>query len=263
MPGSPKKAFQSSLPHIEHMPENRFFYPSPFNVDQTISFDKEEAHHMVNVMRCKENERVELVNGQGQLAVGRLLKATKKSVEAHIEEVFTELPKNFELIIAQAIPRFTRLDIILEKGTELGMTELWLFPGELSEKTLFSPHQITRMENILIAALKQCGRLYLPKIKILPLISAWKAQPFPIYFGDLREKSKPLMKQWQEQPPTGGAIFVIGPEKGLSDQEILHLEKLEGKGVTLHQNTLRTDTAPLTALSLMSHFLLCRASSSS
>lgn len=232
------------------MPHDRFYLDADLISGHEVTLDKEEGHHL-QVMRPKPGDQVEIINGRGALALGSIV--NKQAI--HIDSV-THVPENsFQLIIAQAMPRFSRLDTILEKGTELGMTSLWLFPGEKSEKTTFSDNQKERMDKILIAAMKQCGSLYLPKLEIHPSIATWKSLPYPIFFGDVGEEAPHFYLSWKKTSPEKGAIFVIGPESGLTEKEESHLKGLHAKGVTLHKNILRTDTAPLAALTLMSHFL--------
>lgn len=237
------------------MPDNRFYIPLKLEKGTTVTLAEEEARHLF-VMRTQLGENLELVNGQGQLAHSKLLRLTKKEAQVEIENVITQKKSPFELILAQAIPRVNRLDAILEKGTELGATAFWLFPGLQSEKIHLSEHQLARMEKILISALKQCGRLYLPQIQLRPNLLEWQKPNYPIYFGDLRESAPSFQKAWETAPPKEGAIFVVGPEKGFSQSETHYLEKLGAHGVKLHTNILRTDTAPLSALSLISHFML-------
>jgi len=184
------------------------------------------------------------VNGKGQLATGAVAKIGKKSAEVEVSSVHTKPAPNRALILIQAIPRRGRLDTILEKGTELGATEFWLFPGERSERKV-KADQLERFSSVTVAALKQCGRLYLPEIRLLPGIQKWKDLPERTYYGDFSEGAKPLTSHSQ-------AAIVIGPESGLTEQEIDHLRSLGAEAVTLHDNILRTDTAAICALALLS-----------
>lgn len=235
------------------MPDNRFYTPEKFDKND-VSLQGEELRHLA-VMRVGEGENLELINGKGELAKARVISVGKKEARLEITEVRSEA-QGFPLIIAQAIPRPSRLDVILEKGTELGMTKIILFPGEQSEKTNFKEEQLVRIEKVLIAAAKQCGRLWLPEVEVAAGLLKWKDLPCTSYFGDFREGAPSLLEAWKKERPEKGALFVVGPEKGLTTAEEKHLEKLGAIGVSLHKNVLRTDTAPLCALSLMSHFLL-------
>lgn len=233
------------------MPAERFFADSLFENNASIKLEDQEFHHLVNVMRAGLGDSIELVNGQGQLAVASLQTIEKKRAFLEITSIQFSQEPTFQKILAQAIPRGNRLDFILEKGTELGMTDIWLFPGKLSERSEISSNQLERMRALTIAAMKQCGRLYLPKISVMPTLAQWKALPYPSYYGDVNPKAPSFASQWLSNKPQQGAIFFIGPESGFHDKEIEVLKQLDVQGVNLHPNILRTDTAALTALVLM------------
>jgi 16S rRNA (uracil1498-N3)-methyltransferase len=139
------------------------------------------------------------------------------------------------------------LEWTLEKATELGATEFWLFPGKRSEKKDLSKSQIHRLETILINALKQCGRLYLPKIILKPPLEEWQIPSGSLFFGDF-STTTPLKKTFDDT-----VTFFIGPEKGFSPAETLLLrEKFKAHPISLHENILRAETAAITVLSQFS-----------
>lgn len=238
------------------MPIDRFYLDDPLEDKSQVILGDQELHHLAHVTRAKKGDSIELINGRGVLAEAEIIDLKKREAVLSILSREYIPPSNFQVIIAQAIPRANRLDTIVEKGTELGMDALWLFPGMLSEKKDLKDAQLNRVEKILIAATKQSGRLYLPEVKMIPPISEWKQDKLPLFFGDLAEEAPPFLKYWQKSPPQDGLIFCIGPESGLHDKEMESLRALQGIGVKLHQNILRTDTAPLSALSLIAHALL-------
>lgn len=238
------------------MPIDRFFYDFPFTTHQKVQLEGIEFHHLAHVTRTKPGEVVELVNGKGQLASASLEKVEKRNATLYIEKISEKPKPPFSVILAQAMPRIQRLDFIIEKGTELGLTELWLFPGQHSERKNLNEHQLDRLRAITIAAMKQCGRLHLPTITIKPPLSKWEPIQFSSFFGDLSPDAPPLLQSWQQNPPKDGIIFFIGPESGFSDKEEEILGNLGANGVKLHHNILRTDTASLAALTLISQMLI-------
>jgi 16S rRNA (uracil1498-N3)-methyltransferase len=247
-----------STMHGKQMPAERYFTPDPLNQDEIIELIGAEFHHLARVMRARKGDHVELVNGKGALAEATILEIRKEKGLLKISHVTQETNRPCQIILAQAIPKPNRLDFVLEKGTELGVDCFWLFPGTQSVKKEFFPHQIERAQQLTIAAMKQCGRLTLPSIEILPPLSQWPSlegkSPF---FGDL-DPSAPLFETlWKSSSsPIYPALFITGPESGFNEKEIEILKKLGAKGVKLHPHILRTDTASLVALSLLSHWIL-------
>jgi 16S rRNA (uracil1498-N3)-methyltransferase len=227
------------------MPADRFFVAAPLK--NALILDGEEFHHLAKVMRVRIGETIEIVNGGGELAEAELVSLDKKSCELKILSHKKGPPPEQSLILALALTRPASLEWTLEKATELGATEVWLFPGERSEKKDLSKSQIHRLDMILINALKQCGRLYLPKIVLMPPLAQWQNPSGSLYFGDFLTKA-PL-----KGPFTETVMFFIGTEKGFSPAETLLLrEKFKARPISLHENILRAETAAITVLSQFS-----------
>ncbi|MCB1137067.1 MAG: 16S rRNA (uracil(1498)-N(3))-methyltransferase [Chlamydiia bacterium] len=229
------------------MPNDRFFHDGP--LEGRVIFRDQELQHL-RVSRLQLGENFEVIDGRGGLAQATLTRLDRREAEAELSPCTQSEPPAERLILIQALPRLNRLDTIAEKCTELGMTDFWLFPGERSEKKELTKQQQTRVEHLCIAATKQCGRLFLPRVNILPPISKWKDLPEGSYFGDVRP-SAPLLARRMEA--TESLAFIVGPESGLSERELERIEQLGAAGVSLHENILRTDTAPILALGLLAH----------
>jgi len=230
------------------MPAHRYFLDSPLT-EETAALTGDEFHHVKNVMRARPGDTIEIVNGKGLLAHARLLEIKNASALFEITQRIHQPPPATSIILAQALTRPALLDWIVEKGTELGATHFWLFPGDQSEKKELTPHQLERLRALITSALKQCGRLYLPTLELKPLLSKWEKPSGTVLYGSLSPNAKPLTRDYPSP-----IIMVIGPEKGFSDHEHLILKKLQAVPVTLHPNTLRAETAALCALSQLSLF---------
>jgi 16S rRNA (uracil1498-N3)-methyltransferase len=230
------------------MPAHRFFLDTTFS-EKTALLTGDEFHHLKNVMRARIGDSIEIVNGKGTLVHAHLIEIKNSSALLEITQKIDQPPPSHTLILAQAFTRPALLDWIIEKGTELGADEFWLFPGEQSEKKELSPHQVDRLHTLTLSALKQCGRLYLPSIHLKPSLSQWEKPKGTLLFGSLQPHAQ-ILKTKYPSP----VIIVIGPEKGFSTHEEILLEtKLQGTAVTLHRNILRAETAALCALCLLSH----------
>lgn len=234
------------------MPIGRFFIEQHFEPFAELSIEGDERHHIVDVVRTTIGEQVELVNGKNQLAKAVLKTIEKKKASLLVEEVILSPPPLYQTILCQAVIRSQKLDWVLEKGTELGMTQLWLFPTERSEKALFSPTQKERHRHLLISALKQCGRLDLPSIHYLPPFFSWDESLFqgPAFYGSLASDAPPFSTFCKKN--SNKKLFV-GPEGGFSKKEEEFLIEKGIKKTSLHPLTLRAETAALVFLSLVSH----------
>lgn len=238
------------------MPHHRYYLDQAFQKNDRVTLIEDEFHHLSHVLRARSGDLVELVNGRGQLAQANLIELRKHEATLHLVQVTEEMCCKTPLILAQALTRMNHLEWIIEKGTELGATAFWLFPGILSEKDQLSPAQSARLSHLAIAAMKQCGRLNLPSIELKPPLLKWPPQTGTLLFGDLREQTPYL---WElSLPPLlpPPIVLVIGPESGFDDREVEFLHNpLKAKGMRLHPNILRAETAALVSLSLIQKHL--------
>jgi 16S rRNA (uracil1498-N3)-methyltransferase len=237
------------------MPHNRYYTESLFTENAHVALADDECHHLVRVLRARVGDEVELVNGRGQLAYGRLSEVAKHSAQVLIERIVQQ-PAKSPLILAMGIPRMNHLEWIIEKGTELNATAFWLFPGLLSEKETLSDSQRERLQHLAISAMKQCGRLDLPEIVVKPPLLQWAALNGTLLFGDTAEDAPYLWDLSLPKPLPSPVIMFIGPEKGFDPKErAFLLNTMKAKSMRLHPNILRTETAPLVALSLIQPLL--------
>ncbi len=220
------------------MPHDRFYIDAPLEKEALL--EGEEFSHLTRVMRKKEGDMVELVNGKNVLATGTIKMIGKKQTSITVERLETIPPTLPPLTLVQALPKLAHLELILQKGTELGVSTFALYPSARSEKKELSKNQKERLHRILINAMKQCGRLDLPKLTWgFPSIKG------DAYFGDLRSSAPPLSSV-AKLPAT----LIIGPEAGFTAEEVAHLDTL-AKGVRLGPYTLRTETAALSGVAIL------------
>lgn len=225
------------------LPANRFFIPLPLKNLPSISLEGEEFHHLHQVMRVQTNEQVELTNGEGELVKATVVSIAKKKAILIPYKYEKMAPPQETLILAQAIPRLKILEWIIEKGTELGVSEFHLFPGERSEKKELSLEQLNRLKKITIMALKQSGNLFLPLISILPNLTSLNNFSGSLFYGN-----QSGVTVFTHPPTLKKVTFFNGPEKGFSSNEIDHFRYLKVTPLSLHNNILKSETAAITAL---------------
>ncbi|MEI6241841.1 MAG: RsmE family RNA methyltransferase [Chlamydiota bacterium] len=238
------------------MPDQRFYVPLSFQVDATFEIKEDEFRHLIKVMRNDVGDTIELINGKGDLAKGVIENVLSKAAQIRVTSVQTMVPKKYSMILIQAMAKKSHMDYILEKATELGVDHFYLFPSQHSEKDSYSPSQIERMEHLIIAASKQCGRLTFPKIHIFPSLQKMENLPTICFFGDVRKEAPPFLDKLNELNLNNSFGFFIGPESGFTAKEVEYIEsKYRGNGVSLHENILRVETASIAALAILSHRL--------
>jgi 16S rRNA (uracil1498-N3)-methyltransferase len=238
------------------MPHHRYYLDAPLQENKTVVLSEDEFHHLSRVSRARRGDFVEVINGRGQLAKAIVTELNKRNAALLIDRVDEEVSQKTPLILAQALTRMNHLEWIVEKGTELNVTTFWLFPGILSEKECLSETQSTRLKTLTISAMKQCGRLDLPSIEFKTPLLKWASLQGTLFFGDTSEEALNLWELSPIKPLFGPVVILIGPESGFDPRErIFLLNSLSAKGVRLHPNILRVETASLVALSLIQQYL--------
>jgi 16S rRNA (uracil1498-N3)-methyltransferase len=233
------------------MPHYRFFVDVPLSLDTSLSIEGDEHHHMMKVMRCEEGDLIEVVNGKGFLAKALIQHLSKHHAECSIQEVLFKEKSNQRFIIAQSILKASSLELVAEKNTELGAEALWIFPAMRSEKPTLSPNQLERLHKHTLAAMKQCGRLYLPELLYFKdLVEILQKPSCDFLYGDVASSAPSLKACCLKKTTT--TVFFVGPESGFHEKEILMLQKRGAKGVSLHANILRAETASIAASALLS-----------
>lgn len=259
------------------MPKNRFYFNSPLKKNTSIKIDTKEVLHIQKIMRKKQGDIIEIINGQGFLASSEIVKIDKKFIEVKINKIIFEEEKKPKIFLLQPFLKFPNIELVLEKCTELGCSEFWFFESENSEKPKISKNKLDRFNTILTSAIKQCGSLYLPKIKFFDSLEGIKNKLLKngnikniqgnktlkknlesrnIFFG-YRFTSNSLLdiycKNKQNIKDTN-IYFIIGPEKGFTKNENLFLENsLKALPINLNSNTLRAETASIAASCIISH----------
>lgn len=223
----------------------RFFLSEDLQKNTQIYLQEDEHHHLAKVLRVQEEDVVELVNGKGLLAFAKVIRIEKNKTLLQIDNLEVQQRGSEQITIAVALMRPAKLEYIIEKATELGADRFILFPADLSTQENLSKEKILRLENIIISALKQSKRLFLPSLQVGLSLEEILSSDGKIYFGDVKENQPSSIPKLYEN-----TIFITGPESGFSKNETLLLQK-KAHGVRINPNILRAETAPIVALSLL------------
>lgn len=225
---------------------------------ELISIGGDDARHIARVLRMQPGERVELVLN-GQLHAGELISVHPDQVQVLRGPVLPEDSESpLEIHLYQALPKGDKLDLIVQKATELGVSSITPVLTErvvVKLKDLSSGHKLERWQRIAAEAAKQSRRIRIPTIQP-PLTLA----NLPIVRDRLRlvaweESERPLAGLLQSQPPTRAVDALIGPEGGLTAAEIRLLNEHGFHSISLGPRILRTETAPLALLAILQYQL--------
>lgn len=226
--------------------------------------DKDTVKHMFSVMRLAEGDEVVLVFEDGIKRLARVV-----SSNDHLLEIVQELADNVEMpvqvTIASGFPKGDKLDLVTQKATELGAHAIWAYPADWSVvkwdgKKLAKKEE--KLEKIALGAAEQSKRNLVPEVKLFEKkVDFLKTlADFDKIFIAYEETAKAgelatLARELQDVHAGQKLLFIFGPEGGISPKEIDSFEAAGGIKVGLGPRIMRTETAPLYALSAVSYAL--------
>jgi 16S rRNA (uracil1498-N3)-methyltransferase len=217
----------------------RFYTPELTLEFSHLTLSEAESKHAVQVMRLLNDQQIELFNGKGLSAIATLIDNHPKRCSVRIDQR-SEHPKENQIHIAIAPTKnMERLEWFVEKATEIGITEISLIKCQNSERREV---KIERLEKILISAVKQSGRYFMPQLNPLVKWTDFLQNNPNGLIAHCREGEKmKIDTSFQNK------VIVIGPEGDFTLEEIELALTTGYVPITLGQNRLRTETAALVA----------------
>lgn len=226
-----------------------------------IPLDGELYNHMVRVLRMETGSPLILVDGDGREHEGSVERVERERVIVRVTRTLTqgdsmeELPP---LTICQALPKGEKTDLILQKGTELGVHDFLLFGGRRSVPRI-RPEQrdakLERWNRITAEAARQCGRRSVPAVAWAPdteraISSCGHDLRLVLWEG---EERRSLGSVLDHHPRPESVVVAIGPEGGLDGSEVNSFREGGFLPVTLGRRILRTETASLAVTSVLQY----------
>lgn len=206
-----------------------------------IHIDTDEQHHILKVLRMKENDEISLTDGKGNLATGNIQFEGKKVtlIPTKIEENLPNLSTNLHLAIAPT-KNIDRTEFFLEKAVEMGISEITFLKTDNSERKNI---KIDKLQKRALSACKQSLRFHFPKINDLTLFSAFinATESTSTFVAHCNEKFE--REDLKNITTSENITFLIGPEGDFSEKEIHTLSEKGIKAVSLGHQRLRTETA--------------------
>ena len=236
------------------MREIRVYTDQPMTSGETITLDAVSSRHLATVLRLKPGEQVTLFNGLGGEFLATLAQCNSKQVTADIssfKNVDRESPLKIHLGIG--LSRGDRMDWVIQKATEAGVTEITPLYTERTEVKLKgdrSEKKVRHWKQVSISACEQCYRTQLPIIHAPTLLNEWLSTTEAEKKLVLHHRSQQTIRELATQQAASAALL-IGPEGGLSSREIVLAENALFSALTLGPRVLRTETAPVVAISIL------------
>lgn len=214
-----------------------------------VELDKKQSHYITHVMRLSVGDSLSIFNGRDGLWKACLQGGSKKSSVLEVVEQLSPQKILPEVHLCFAPLKQTPLHLLVEKGTELGVTH---FHPLLTDRTVVRAFKKEKHRSTAIEACEQCQRFHMPDFSPLQSLDQFLAKLDPskevLYVCDeRREGAKKILQQYDKQLIP---YVLIGPEGGFSPQEFQQLQRQRAvRFITLSPHVLRAETAAISILS--------------
>ena len=247
------------------MTSNRFFVKKSDIKSSTFFLYGNEHHHLSRVARIKPEEKVWLFDEEGTNYLAKVEEIRKDVTRMSILQTLDKNKPKIKITLAQALLKSKKMDLIIQKSTELAVTNI--IPV-ITSRTIVKVEEkiqkkIERWKKIALEAVKQSQKFFLPSIsppmtieKLVErkgdekklLLSENKGK----YLRDILIESS--SSELKVPKPPSSVLILIGPEGGWTDEEEKFILSNGYEAVSLGEQTLRAETAALCSLVLISHF---------
>jgi 16S rRNA (uracil1498-N3)-methyltransferase len=237
---------------MSQKPEARLFVAATLSSGETIELPPEQAHYLKSVLRLKAGDAIALFNGKDGEFLARIDGFGRHSCAVALDQRLRAQTEESDLWLVFAPIKRARIDFLVEKATELGVSAL--FPV-MTRYTMVERVNLARLNANAIEAAEQSERLSVPQIHgpqpIDQLIATWDASR-RIMLCDETRTAPPVAEALKNAAHSGPWAVLVGPEGGFAETELDALRKLPFVcPVSLGPRVLRADTAALAGLAVL------------
>lgn len=248
------------------MPDFRAYAPAAAADATEIRLGPEESHHLVTVNRCGRGDPVTAFDGHGREWLTECTDASKSATVLRVKEARAAAPRPFAITLGQALPKGSTMDDIVRQATEIGAARIVPLLSERTQVHLEGDRADKKVEKWrtgAIEAAKQCGNPWLPEIAPVQNFAAFVAAATGYdlkLVASLHAGTTTLKKALATHAARHGhtprqVLWLVGPEGDFSPAEMTAAITAGCMPITLGPLVLRSDTAAVYALSILSHEL--------
>lgn len=232
----------------------RFYVPTALSEGHSVTLPEGVARHVTRVLRLGAGAPLVVFDGQGSEAGVRLAEVSRKQATVSVEAVWAgRFESPLQVHLGQAISKGDRMDYAIQKAVELGVaaiTPLHTRRGDVRLKGEREAKKLAHWQAVAASACEQSGRATVPPVHPPLSLDEWLVQ-----------RDEPLRLMLHPATESGlqaagsprAAALLIGPEGGLAPEDTAAARAAEFTPLTLGPRVLRTETAPVVALTLLQH----------
>lgn len=236
---------------------HRFIVPPGALTGDLIELPGDEAAHALRVLRLGAGDEVELCDARGQIHAGIIERAERGSVRVRMGEAIRSREAPVRVTLYQGVPKLDKLDWIVQKATELGVSRIVPVGMERCVVRLDAKDAVKRtqrLEKIAVEAVKQCGRAIVPEIcppmTFDEAMAEFRGQSLCLMPWE-GETARRLLEVRSDFAQVDSVAILIGPEGGISKREADEARCAGAQSVTLGPRILRTETAAVTSIAIV------------
>ncbi len=237
---------------------SRVYVDQRLQIGEPLTLEDERAHYLGTVLRHREGDPVQLFNGNDGEFLGHITSVKKKRLQVTLQET---VPNNADpalaIHIGVGLSRGERMDFIVKKCTELGASSIQPLFTERCEVKLDERRAAKRQahwQKVAIAATEQSGRCRVPELALPRALNSWLQDSRSGQCLVLDPRSRQRLPG-RDEYGGNGIHLLSGPEGGLSEEETDQAVAQGFRPVQLGPRILRTETAPVAALSILQYLL--------
>jgi 16S rRNA (uracil1498-N3)-methyltransferase len=234
----------------------RFFVPPGSLLGDRVTISGDVHHHLHNVLRTRLGSVLTLLDGQGRCCEVELEAISKREASARVIRRWRDEERTLPISLIQGMPKADKFDLILQKGTELGVRCFQPIETDNTVPQVNAARMVKRAQRwsrIATEAARQCRRSFLPEVRsVQKLTEVISGETDDLKLVLWEAGSVPLAVALPEKTPTG-VTLLVGPEGGFTDQEIKHISGAGFQAVHLGPRILRTETAGLAATAILQY----------
>ncbi|MDA3135090.1 16S rRNA (uracil(1498)-N(3))-methyltransferase [Atlantibacter subterraneus] len=231
----------------------RIYHPEPLSPNLEIALSDDAANHVGRVLRMGPDHQLQLFDGSNQVFDARITHADKKSVRVQVLSAAEDNRESpLHLHLGQVMSRGEKMEFTIQKSIELGVNVITPLFSERCGVKLDAERlnkKIQQWQKIAIAACEQCGRNRIPEIRPAMDLEDWCAEPDEGLKLNLHPRASQSINTLPL--PVQRVRLLIGPEGGLSADEIAMTAQHQFTDILLGPRVLRTETTALTAITAL------------
>jgi 16S rRNA (uracil1498-N3)-methyltransferase len=237
------------------MRTTRIHIDQPLSLATELALPQQAAEHVARVLRMNAGDMLTVFNGDGYDYAATLISIGKRDVTVRIEDrepISNESP--LKLTLAQGVARGEKMDLIVQKATELGVARIVPLFTERSEVKLDASRAEKRLLHwraVAASACEQSGRVCIPEVTPAQSLQDWLKNLPDDGAQRLALLPEGTLRARELRLGDAGGLLVVGPEGGLGDRDVAALQEAGFQGLRLGPRILRTETAGLAALAAL------------